>query len=391
MKRIAKAALAAVLLLGLAGFIFYTWVHAGTNAETAVCLYAPGAAEALDYESIVTTLDQAGISATLDANKDDVLAAAERHVNAGATVLVIGLDAAPTDDALLQAASAKNANLFFVGVYPGDDYLNSYDKAYYIGSRPEYGGELAGKAAAMIYRNGVIADQTGNALLDYLSTPLDNNAQKTLLQYTLAECEHYGVYSESSLTPHAAADSSASSEAGGTTLETELGLNTGAASGAAFTPDYSTLSEGAAALQTAWADLEYQPEIIYCFGASALQSAEEYAKCSGWLDRACPVQFICFTKNLREAQQADDGICGTIVYYNAEAASEAISQMILNLTQQNDIAESTGLSLDENDALWVPYQLYSSAENDTPAAENSAASESAVASGSAAASAAAQN
>ncbi|MCI2047608.1 MAG: hypothetical protein LKJ90_07825 [Faecalibacterium sp.] len=382
MKRILKAALVALLLAGLTVFAVHTWVHAGANAESAVCVYAPSAAPALDYESVVQTLDEAGIAATLDPNEDDVLAAAKRHLDAGATVLVIGLDQAPEDDSLLQAANAKNANLFFVGAYPGDDYLNSYDKAYYIGSHAEYGGELAGKAAAMIYRNGVIADQTGNALLDYLSTPLNADAEKTLLRYTLAECEHYGVYSESSLTPHAAADSSASSEAG-TSLETELGLHTGTAESAAFTPDYSSLSEGAAALQAAWVDLEYEPEILYCFGAPALQSAEEYAQCSGWMDRACPVQFICFTQSLVEAQQADDGTCGTIVYYDVDAASAAVSHMILNVIQQNYIAESTGLSLDENDALWVPYQLYSSAENNTPAAvpdtDSSAASASASA------------
>jgi nucleotide-binding universal stress UspA family protein len=368
MKKILKGALAGAVLIAFAVFIVSRWVKAGAAAQTVGILYAPGASQALDYDAVAEKLSESGIAASAKQSGIDVLADAENQIAAGSTVLVIGLDEAPADNAILKAADAKNADLFFVGTYPGDDFLNSYDKAYYIGSRPEYGGELGGQAAAMAYRNGVIADQTGNALLDYLAAGVETDTQKTLLASTLSECEHYGVYSESSLTAHAPADSSASSQAG-TSLEKELlGNQHAAASSEAFVPDYSSLSEGAAALQQQWEELEYQPEIIYCFSAESLSYAEEYARASGWLDRACPVQLLCYLSSKAEAQQADDGICGTILYYDRDMIGSCVVEMIGNIAQQNYIAEGTGFSLDENSALWVPYQLYRSAENDVPAA-----------------------
>lgn len=357
MKRSVWKMLAAVLfslvLLGAAWRLVHIWLYAGSTSIRAACIYSESSAWALDYEAVAAQLNESGLETAVCVT-EDVLSEAKAQLSDGVSVLVLGLDQAGPDAALLEAAAAQQADLFLVGEHPGDNYLDAYDKVYYIGSRAAYAGELAGQATALAYRGGGIPDLTGNLLLDYLPAGGGSAAADTMLEYALQECEHYGVYTQSCL-PQYSEEAEAELEADAAEAETEPEPELPAG-----------LSEGAAALAFAWRGLETEPEVIYCMDLPALEAAQEYAAYAGWTERETPVAYVAFTANKGQAQQAVSRGCGTVIYYDGEAIGRCAVQMIRNLTQQTYIAANTGLSPDSHAALWVPYQVYRSAADHLP-------------------------
>lgn len=348
--------LLSALLLAAAGGLFRFWMQSATVPRRVACLYDAASTYALDYETVVSQLNEAGMAAAAYQTQD-LTGQAGACLADGATVLIVELDAVPEDTGLLDAAARYSADVFLVGAYPGDTYMDHYDKAYYIGSRPEYAGELAGQDAALAYRGGGIPDLTGNLLLDYLSAGMDTGDGATALASAVQECEHYGVYSESCL-PQYTAEAQAEEQA-------EEEADSEAALSEPFTPPEG-MSEGAAALAQAWQGRLYEPELIYCAGLDALTSAQEYADYAGWSTREQPVAYVLFTNSLGEAQQGVSRGCATVIYYDAEAVGNCVVQMCRNLAQQNYIAEDTGFAPDEHDALWVPYDMLRSAAANLP-------------------------
>lgn len=357
-KHLFFTGLVSVLLLAAAGLLFRVWLQSGTVRHRVACLYSNASAYALDYETVVQQLNEAGMDAAAYQTQD-LADQAGTCLAGGASVLVVGLDAVPADTSLLEAAARYSADVFLVGTYPGDDYMASYDKVYYVGSRPEYAGELAGQDAALAYRGGAIPDLTGNLLLDYLSAGMEDGNAAVTLAYAVQECEHYGVYSQSCL-PQYTAEAEAEEEA-------EEAADSDAALAEPFTPPEG-MSEGAAALAQAWLTRVYEPELIYCAGLDALVSAQEYADFAGWSTRENPVSYVLFTDSLGEAQQGVSRGCATVIYYDAEAVGKCIVQMCINLAQQNYIAEDTGFAPDEHSSLWVPYAMLRSAAANLPEA-----------------------
>ncbi len=331
MKRLFKRFVGSLFLLLLALFIFQRWILSGRKPVKADFLYTQPTVFAMDYQSTADALASRGMETSV-AVTDNWEADAKRALVNGADLLVLGIDTPPQDNSLLEQAKTSDSSLFFVGAYPGDAYLSQYDKAYYVGSRSSFAGELAGRQMADAFSSGVIPDANQNLLLDYLVA--SDECDLPLFQQSLIECEHYGIYLQNCLS-QIDADSS------------------------------DPLTESAA---PNWSECAVQPEVMLCSSFSSLQSAIEWADEKGWQD----ITYVSFVNSMEQAAQAQQLGCHITVYYDAESISSTVSSLIIHLVHQESITEGLFFAPDEYGAIWIPYQLLGSAAAQPNATSNTA-------------------
>lgn len=347
MKKIILRLLLSLLLLAGAYGAYRLWLLHGTAPHTVSCIYSSGSAVWINADSLLAGLDQEGLHAEA-VESEDPFAAALEALQDGSTILIVSLDTAPANFSILDAAAARGATLFFVGEYPGDAFLAAYDKAYYVGSRAEYAGELAGDAAAQAFRSGAAADINQDQLLAYLSTDADTAVKQTWFSSLLQESEHYGVYTADAVSPYVQ-DSITADDA----------ESVDAAESSA-----SSISQAA----DPWSNLAYAPEMIVALGAEDFAQSRQYASNAGWLSRELPPYWIGFAMGARQAAQMRQDGCNAVVYYDADSVTDTILKMVMNISRQDYVAESTGYSPDPQHAVWVPYQLLADASSEGSAA-----------------------
>lgn len=327
MKAILRRVLISLGLLLLAAWTMYHWLYspASGSASRVHFLYTKEASYALDYEGLAQELTSQGISSTV---KETVgwETDAKRAIRDGIPILVIGIADAPWDSRLLSYAERMGTTLFFVGQYPGDDYLTGYQKAYYVGSHLEYAGELAGQELAHGFQDGRIFDRNGNQILEYLVA--SEHPEHSLFLHSLAECEHHGVYTQDSLT-QIPAD--------------------------AILPQDD---HGKAILPSHWTDCILPPEVILCGSFVDLQDASAWCTDKGWTD----VAFVTFMRTAEEAAQASDLGCNSVILYDMKETGNTVSLMIWNLVHHQSMTQDLPFALDELGAVWLPYHLYSTTE-----------------------------
>lgn len=323
MKAWLRRILLSLVLVLAAGFIAYRWLGYSSGGTKATLLYTENASYAIRYQEIARTLTNRGVSSSAHLVQDWQTEGI-RAIARGASVVVIGIDVTPTSYRLLDYAAQKDASLFFVGTYPGDEYLSHYDKAYYVGSRIEYAGELAGKEMAQLFTEDPTIDLNGNLLLDYLVA--SDHPDFPLFPYTLEECEHYGVYVQNVFPP----------------LPPEDVLD--------GTPDPH------------WTDCTVQPEVLLCGSFSDLKKAIELVQANNWTD----VPLISFMSTSQEAEQAVAMGCDAIVYYDTISIGNSVVTLIQHLVQRESIAEGLTFAPNAYGAVWLPYQLYAVPHESTP-------------------------
>ena len=336
MKRLVWKLLFSLFLLGAAYGAYRYWIGLGTAKHTVVYLYSQASAAYLDGDAVVSSLRRNGMDAAA-VQTDDVIGEGIRAIRSGASVLILN-EAQPLEGTLLLETAERNGTeLLFVGAYPGSDFLMQYDKAYYIGSRTAYAGELLGRQVAAEYRSGGLPDQNQDLILEYLNSDTSGTQASAIYTNLLAECEHYGVYTQSAV--------SAVSE-------------DGTAADAESVDAASVPAEQQISFTDAWANLAYQPEVIFCLSYDDFITSRGYAQTAGWLDAAVPVAFGGYAMSGLQAAQMYQAGCNVVAYYDVDTVSNVVLQMIMNLAHQDYIAKDTRLSPDENHALWIPSQLY---------------------------------
>lgn len=363
MKKLLLRLLLSVLLAGAALWVWRAWVQSGTAPHTVLYLYGSSSVS-LQQDPLLAALRENGLDAAA-VQTSDVLAAAEEASRGGTSVLILELEQAPSDMGLLKTAAAHDTQLFFVGAYPGSSYLDSYDAAYFIGSRDAFAGELAGDAVAMAYREGTLADADGNLLLDYLSAADESPAQAARQESLLTECEHYGVYTESALS--ALQEQTQAEDAQSVTADSPA----------------ATAVPAELSLSTRWADLAYDPDVLLCYSQEQFAEAKAAAQAAGWLDRASPIYFAATAASREQAVQMQADGCNIVVYYDVQAVTDTVTQMVLNFSRQDYIAQGAAYSPDEHRALWLPYRLLESGAANAGASSSSASASASGAAGSA--------
>lgn len=319
MKGLFKRILGSLLLLLLAFFLVYQWIISDKKAVEATILYTSPTTYAMDYQSVADTLasPEVDVAVSLTENWETD---AKNALNAGADLLVLGIDTLPQDTSLLTLASDTQASLFFVGIYPGDDYLAAYDKAYYVGSRACFAGELAGQQMADLFGSDKLVDANQNLLLDYLVATDDSGLP--LFEQALIECEHYGVYLQNCLpetitTPSSAVDETSAPH---------------------------------------WTDCPVPPEIMLCSSFSSLQSAMEWANEKDWQN----ITYVSFVNSMEQAEEAQQTGSDITVFYDAESVSNTVSSLISHLVRQESLTEGLPFAPDSYGAIWIPYQIFGS-------------------------------
>lgn len=318
MKGLFKRIVGSLLLLLLAFFLVYKWISYDQKAAKVVFLHTNPTAFAMNYQAVADDLISQKMDVTVSSTENWETDAASALSN-GADVLVLGIDTLPQNTNLLEQASEVQASLFFVGVYPGDDYLAAYDKAYYVGSRACFAGELAGQQMANLFGSEKLVDANQNLLLDYLVATDDSDLN--LFQQALIECEHYGVYLQNCLPQTVAAPSDA---------------------------DENHIPH--------WTDCPTQPEVLLCSSFSSLQSAIAWADEKGWQD----ITYVSFVNSMEQAQQAQQAGSDITIFYDAESISSTIFSLITHLIQQESLTEGLSFAPDSYGAIWIPYQTFGS-------------------------------
>lgn len=315
MKQWFRRILLSLALVLAAAWMVHIWLGYSSNDIHATLLYTESSSYAIRYQEVARTLTNRGIPSSARLVQDWEKEAI-RAIARGASVVVIGADTQPLDYRLLDYAEQSDASLFFVGTYPGEDYLAHYDKAYYIGSRIEYAGELAGQEMAKLFTNHPALDQNGNLLLDYLVA--SEHPDHPLFPYTLGECEHYGVYVQNVFPPQ-------------------------------------PLEEGIGEISAPrWTECTVKPEVVLCGSFPELKETVEWIQANEWQD----VSLVSFMSTTQEAQQAVAMGCDAIVYYDTLAIGDSVVSLVQHLVQRESLAEGLAYAPDAYGAVWLPYQLY---------------------------------
>lgn len=283
-------------------------------------LTSPSGKTYLDADALQSTLEAEGVQLLTAEPGESCAEAADRLLAAGAGVLIVPQDSASVSSSLLEAVDAAGASVLFVGESPSDATLRSSARAWYLGSLASHGGELLGKAIAMDYREGTIADANGDLLLQYyLYQSAPDEEQTALSDYALAECEHYGVYT---------AQVSYTDE-----------------EGAPLPFDAEALAGQGA------------PEIILCTSPEDAQSALETAAALGWLEGEQPVRVYAAADTPEEADALLAGGVQAVAHYDPAAMGATAARMALNALEHQFPGLGTELSSDEAGRFILPYGL----------------------------------
>ncbi len=315
-------------------FYFYQRARGRYHTPRPVGLVQNTDASYLDEEALSAALSEEGFT-LLTHSEGDTAADLEALLDEGTELVFLALAEDQTDLAqgLLSQAAEANATLVFLGACPDETLLESYDKAWYLGASPAYGGEVLGKALADAFRDGQLRDENTDGLLQYRPyTEEDPDFADTLVSYTLQECEHYGVFSAQYAPGNLAAEEEEESQAGLDEFEKLLLAQ-------------QEEEELAAA--------ELPPELLLAANAAntlqALAEAEEF----GW-DSA---SLACFAASREEAAQLRQEGADAAVYYDLDEVTRLARLMAANREEGNDLAQDTGYFPDGRKLL-VPYQLY---------------------------------
>lgn len=323
MKHILSNIFKGLLLAGAvaACIVFFLYTIGFFAPSPAVgLLFSPSGKTYLDADTLKTALEAEDVELLAAESGESCADAANRLLAAGARVLIVPQDDASVDPALLDAAEAAGASVFFVGESPSDATLSSSAELWYLGSLASHGGEVLGKAIAMDYRDGTVFDPNGDLLLQYYLYQSSPNAEQTdLATYALAECEHYGVYTAQ--------------------------VNYTDEEGNALPFDAESLAGQSA------------PEIILCTSVQDAQTALETAAALGWLEGEQPVRIYAAADTPEEASAlVADGVQAA-AHYDPVAMGSAAAQMALNALDHQFPGLGTELSSDEAGRFILPYGL----------------------------------
>ena len=310
-------------LLIMAGWwVFQQWMAPAANSHVkAAILYTDETWYAAYYDALASALRGRGMESEAVC-VEDWEKQAIRSIARGADVVVIGTHTPPQDDRVITYAQDQNAVLVFLGATPGEEYLSRYDRAYFVGSRIAYAGELAGKAMADSFMDGRFPDYNGNLLLDYLIA--SDLPEFPLFPNTLQECEHFGVYTQNALL-NLILDSAAQAEV----------------------PEEERVAP-------VWTDSTVQPEVILCGSFPDLEKAIALSAEKGWEN----VNYTAFMRSTDQAVQAVEMGCGAIIYYDAKTVSEVLEAMIINLSNHADISDGVAYAPSAAGEIWIPYQQF---------------------------------
>lgn len=263
--------------------------------------------------------------------------AALQLIGQGASVVVIGSDVPITNAEIFSKASAGGTTLLFVGAAPQQQLLDSCDKAWVLENDAAYGGQLLGRQAALAFREGALSDADDDKLLDCAGfLPADYPASGVVGREFLAECEHYGVYTDLHHNFTVAA-SELEHSAEEVWLPAQL-------------PEDPLLDDTAGDTS----DIS-QPEALFCAGSQAAQTAHKLADSLGWLDST---QIFALAESLQSAQTLQQsGIAAQIAYYDQADATRTLAAMTRNALNHQFIAQGLDRQPDENKHLILAYQL----------------------------------
>ncbi len=264
--------------------------------------------------------------------------AALQLIEQGAEVLVIGSDVPFTDTEVFAQAAAHSTTLLFVGASPQQDLLDSYDKAWALDNDAAYGGQLLGKQAAMAFRDGTLTDADEDKLLDCIGLlPGDYPSAGVIGREFLAECEHYGVYTNL--------------HHNFTAVMSELAYSLDEVWQFEALPDEDAPEEDTAGDP---ADTS-QPEAIFCAGSHAAEIAHTQAEAQGWLGAT---RIYALAESEASAQALRDaGLADGIAYYDRAAATRILAGFTRNVLGHHFVAQGSEVQPDANKHFILAYQL----------------------------------
>ena len=320
--------LAIVLAIAACVFLYLLSINYFAPHPTVGYIHSEREMPYLDLDELYQQLETSSTSLVeADASQGGYLQAAQQLVEQNAKILVVSQDTDTVDNDLLNFAQANGLGLILVGRSPSEETMQQYDKMWYVGSSPALGGELLGSEITTAWERGTVVDRNADHLLQYfVYLSKEGSYYNQMIDSTLLQCEHYGVFSQC----------------------------------------ITYLDENQQPLVFSAEQLSGQekPELLLVTHAQDARLVFETAQQLGWLEGDTPTQIAALAENQLVAQQlmADD-ICFAVSYYDTQAITRAVVSVALNGLDSTYAGEDLSIQPDESGRFWIPFGLLANAED----------------------------
>lgn len=253
-------------------------------------------------------------------------AAVREAADDGCTLLIVLLGSADEADAVLAAARPLRLPVVFYGVQPSAQLIGSYDKAWYIGGKPDKQGELLGEALVADYRAGVIVDKNADHLLQTVTINLTQETD-VRAEATLRVFENYGIFSQQ--------------------LDT---LTAGSADSAAgYELTRALLNESGDTV-----------ELLLCATPTLAQGAAQAVAEAG-----LTVPIGCYGDSALLNDALAEGRVLAVSAPDENALMDLLSAFACNIAQNKSPLDNTSARLDSNGSVWIDFYLRPEAQTTT--------------------------
>lgn len=231
-------------------------------------------------------------------------------------------------ESVIEKAKAADIPVVFFNREPDAAVLKSYDKARFVGTKPEEAGIIQGEIMAEIWEAGEF-DRNGDETIQYvmLKGDADNPEAIARTEYSIKTLNDKGIKTEELGLQVANWDTDKANQAveawlakDGDKIEYVIANNDGMASGAI------------AALQNAGYNKGEEDKFIPVFGVDATDEAKDLI---------------------------DKGFMSATVKQDGEAMAKAVLAMAMNAGKDKDFLDGTDYKYDETEiSVRIPYQAY---------------------------------
>ena len=169
------------------------------EVKIGACIYRFSDAFMLRFRNAMAEeAEKAGVSLTLADSQNDQTTQdgqVDEFIANGVNVLIINPVDRMASQGIIDKAKAANIPVVFINREPAEEMLASYEKAYYVGAKPEESGTEAGELIAAYFKAHPEADKNKDGKLQFILLKGENGHQDMIARskYSVEALQAAGV------------------------------------------------------------------------------------------------------------------------------------------------------------------------------------------------------
>ena len=169
------------------------------DVKIGACIYRFSDAFMLRFRNAMAEeAEKAGVSLTLADSQNDQATQdgqVDEFIANGVNVLIINPVDRMASQGIIDKAKAANIPVVFINREPTEEMLASYEKAYYVGAKPEESGTEAGELIAAYFKAHPEADKNKDGKLQFILLKGENGHQDMIARskYSVEALQAAGV------------------------------------------------------------------------------------------------------------------------------------------------------------------------------------------------------